>query len=310
MIRSIYVETSSRCNLACVYCYHTGQRYASRDKLLPVDMLAKLLTDALASREALFGAQKPDIFLHAYGEPTLHPQLADCVRLAADSGLFGAIRFVSNLQAVEPAAYEAYFEAGLTGLYVSLDTLRPEDLEQTRRGTNLEKLLAGLDVLARKHADALCVISVLSPTNKDMLPAVGAFLDERRIPVWNIQLLNTRQGRFGLDADAVADIKAALLTRFPGMRINFEEASLLHCRQPFNTLVVNAAGYLTPCCSLTNHEVVHFGNIAEADLATLWNGPAYAAFRETFARKAPPACAGCPYYDTPTVSDSPADQGE
>lgn len=309
MIRAIYVETSSRCNLACAYCYRTGRTYASRDRLLPEALFDKFLADAAAGREALFGPTRPDLFLHGYGEPTLHPGLADFVGRAAGSGLFGAIRFVSNFQAVEPAAYEAYFRAGLSGLYVSLDTLRPGDLERTRRGTRLPRLLGAIEAVARDHAEALCVISVLTPDTRDALAAVGQWLRARRIPVWNVQLVNTRQGRFGLDAAEVARIKAETLAAFPELRINFEEQSLLRCNQPHDTLVLNAAGHLTPCCSMTNHEVVHFGRLDQADLASLWHGPAYAAFRDTFDRARPPACATCPYYPVRPAPSGQASPG-
>jgi radical SAM protein with 4Fe4S-binding SPASM domain len=299
MIETLYVETSSRCNLACAYCYRTGREYASKNRDMPPALLQKLVADCCGQRERLFGALKPDIFLHSYGEPTLHPELAAMIRCAAQAGLFGNIRFVSNLQAVPPDTYRHYFDAGLTGLYVSLDTLNAEHLGQTRRGTDLPRLLDALAKLSEDHADRLCVISVLTPTTRHALPDVGALLSRHGIGVWNVQLLNTRNGRFGLDADTVSGIKEDLLGRFPALTIRFEEESLLSCRQPFTTLAVNAMGYLTPCCSLTNHEVIAFGNVGEAPLADLCHGEPYTAFRRHFREKRPPACAGCPYYGTP-----------
>lgn len=296
MIQAIYVETSSRCNLHCCYCYRSSRDYASKDRLMPLALFEKLVADLAAERQRLLGDSRPDIFLHGYGEPTLNPQLDRMVDVAAQSGLFHDIRFVSNLQARPPQAYHKYFQAGLTGLYVSLDSLKQEHVARTRRGTDVARLLDALATLAADYADRIWLISVLTPTNKDELPAVGEFLRRHGIATWNIQLLNTRKGRFGLDKDEVSRIKAGLVAAFPELTINFEEESLLACRQPFTTLTVNAAGYLTPCCSLTDHEVVHFGNLAEAGLGALYEGGAFSAFRELFDRKCPPACAGCPYY--------------
>ena len=297
MIESIYIESSSKCNLACTYCYRTNHEYASKNCNMPLSLFIKIMDDCERGRERLFGQGRPNLFLHSYGEPTLNPDLGAMVGEAARRGLFGGIRLVSNLLACPPEAYDFLFANGLDGLYVSLDTLVPEHIAATRRGTDLPRLLAALEAVAARHADKLCVITVLTPTNKAALLPLADHLKALAIPIWNIQLLNTRRGCFGLSADEVSRIKADVLARCPGMIVNFEEESLMQCRQPFTTLAINAMGRLTPCCSMTNHEIIHFGNVAEADLAALCHGAAYASFRELFAKVRPPACAGCPYYD-------------
>lgn len=296
MIQAVYVESSSRCNLSCAYCFRTGRNYPAKNRDLEPELFAKLVGDLGQARAELLGQGRPDLFLHSFGEPTLNPALEDMVRLAARSGLFGGIRFVSNLLAVSPARYHGYFQAGLTGLYVSLDTLRPEAIAATRRGTDLPLLLARLEELAAAHAPRLCVISVLTHENKAELPRLAELLLRLAIPTWNIQLLNTHAGGFGLEAAEVAGLKADLLARCPGMTVNFEEQTLLSCAQPFTTLAVNALGYLVPCCSMTDHEVTHFGNIAERPLGELYFGEPYAAFRQGFRKERPKACENCPYY--------------
>jgi len=295
MIRSVYVESSSRCNLSCAYCYRTARSYESKNRDLPPALFDALLAGLAAMRTEL-PEQGADLFLHSFGEPTLNPALTGMIAKAAGSGLFGAIRFVSNLLATPPASYGGYFDAGLTGLYISLDTLAPGVIAATRRGTDLPLLLARLEELARAHAPRLSVITVLTPSNKGELPLLADFLRGLRIPVWNIQLLNTHQGGFGLEAGEVSRLKAGLAAHTEGMTVNFEEQSLLHCSQPFDTLAMNAMGYLVPCCSMTNHEVLHFGNIGQTPLAEIYNGEAYAGFRAGFRDNRPFACADCPYY--------------
>jgi len=304
MIEALYVETSSLCNLSCVYCYRTGRDYSSKNRNMPLGLFKKIVADCVREREALFSGRKPDIFLHSYGEPTLNPHLEEMVATACGAQIFAQIRFVSNLLALAPERYRAFFDAGLTGLYFSLDSLDPGHVSATRRGTDLERLLESVTALAGDYADKLCPISVLTTVNKDELPRVGAFLHGLGMRTWNIQLLNTRKGRFGLDRDVVSRLKDELLRRFSGMTINFEEESIMACRQPFTTLEINAMGYLTPCCSMTNHDVTHFGNVAEASLAELCFGEAYAAFREEFRTRQPKACANCPYYLARAASPS------
>ncbi|SLM30961.1 hypothetical protein MTBBW1_2560002 [Desulfamplus magnetovallimortis] len=317
-ISTIYVETSSKCNLSCSYCYRTSHDYESKNHNMPIVLFNKLISDFKINKKTLFRDSSPDIFLHGYGEPTLNPNLDKMVKTASDAKIFNHIRFVSNLQALPLKKYHRFFNMGLTGLYISLDCVTPDtkiDYNQTdygqinydqiminnakkniRTGTNLNKLMANISKLSESFADKLYIISVLTPDNFEEISRIGDFLQKNNILVWNIQLLNNRREKFSLNPMSVSKLKAKIQKKFSNMQINFEEESLLKCNQPFTTLMINSLGYFTPCCSMTNHEIIHFGNAGQKSAQSICFGEKYESFRQEFKKQRPRACEKCPYY--------------
>jgi len=296
LIEAIYIETSSKCNLSCSYCYRTRYSYASKNRHLSLRLFSKLINDLSCKKNALFGKDAPVMYLHGFGEPTLNPDLGRMIQAATDSHLFSNIRFVSNLQAIKPSGYYQYFETGLDLLYVSMDTVTQVDHKLKRKGTKSNNLLSVLSKIAIKYSNRLSIITVLSDQNISELTAIGELLSQLKISKWNIQLLNTGNGDFAIDAHLVTLLKKDLKKLFKDIDISFEEESLFACKQPFNTLVINSMGYFVPCCSMTNHEVKNFGNLLSEDVAQVWHGRRYLIFRKNFKAKRPAICKKCPYY--------------
>lgn len=289
-LEAVYLETSSRCNLACSYCYRTLHDYPGKGKLMDFGVFERVL-ESLKANDS-----RPSLFLHGFGEPTLHPRIGDMVALAKQSGLFGQVGFVSNLCAVDQKAYREYFRRGLERLFFSLDTLRPELLADTRRGMDLPRALGVLRGLAPDFKGRITPITVLSQANLDQIEELGALFSELGIEEWNVQLHHTHKGGFGVSAQEASEAKAKAAALFPRLTLHFEEPGLFRCRQPFNTLVVNASGHVTPCCSLTNHQVIDFGDAATTDVLACRESQGFRDFRAEFARKRPSACGQCPYY--------------
>lgn len=296
MIEAIYVETSSKCNLSCSYCYRTRHSYASKNKHFSSRLFSKLINDLGCKKNVLFGENTPVMYLHGFGEPTLNPDLGRMIQAATDSHLFSSIRFVSNLQAIKPSGYYQYFETGLDLLYISIDSVKQIDYKLKRKGTKSKDLLSALSKIAIEYSNRLSIITVLSDQNISELTAIGEFLNQLKISKWNIQLLNTGNVDFAVDAHLVTQLKKDLTKNFNDINISFEEESLFACEQPFNTLVINSMGYFVPCCSMTNHEVKNFGNLLKENVAQVWYGEKYVAFRTKFRKRRPVLCKQCPYY--------------
>jgi radical SAM protein with 4Fe4S-binding SPASM domain len=79
MLKRIYLEITNRCNLACSFCHQTAREPRS---LTPEEF--EFLTDRLRGKTDL-------LFLHLMGEPLLHPDLADFIRIAERKGFRPAV---------------------------------------------------------------------------------------------------------------------------------------------------------------------------------------------------------------------------
>ena len=77
-IRKLYVEASSRCNLACKMCFRhswIGERFGDLDPAVFVRLMDEPVISACET-----------VFFGGMGEPLVHPGLADMAALASAHG--------------------------------------------------------------------------------------------------------------------------------------------------------------------------------------------------------------------------------
>ncbi|EKD28497.1 MAG: Fe-S oxidoreductase containing radical SAM protein [uncultured bacterium] len=290
-IKFIYIEVSSKCNLKCTYCYHTKFEYKSKNVNMDYSLFRRVI-DQLKSSPV-----KPELFLHAFGEPTLNPHLLDMIEYARNSNKFCEIKFVSNLQAVPKEMYDKYFANGLSFLFVSLDALSHDVLNLTRRGSKFDNIVESLHYISSKYSGKIGVITALTRNNKNELIDIYNFLNKLNISNWNIQLGHFHNGQFDLNQSEVSQLKDNLLRiKSEKFHINFEEEKIFQCNQPFSTLVVNALGFITPCCSMTDHERLNFGNINSSEIYKIYGSSEFNEFRMKFIKKESDICKNCPLY--------------
>jgi MoaA/NifB/PqqE/SkfB family radical SAM enzyme len=135
------VVVTRRCNLSCAYCSEFDQvsdplAYAELERRL--EKLSRLRTWAVC----LTG-----------GEPTLHPELPRLIERLRELG-FKRRMMISNGYRLSRAMVEAWNEAGLTDLQVSVDGVEPNDATLKV----LDVLRPKLELLAR-HARFQVVLS-------------------------------------------------------------------------------------------------------------------------------------------------------
>lgn len=104
------VELTSRCNLACRFCPQTKLERSKGD--LEYDTLERLL-DRVADFVTLLN-------FSGFGEPTLHPRLFDCVRLAKAKGI-PRVEIETNGTTTDEAFLDEAFASGLDILAINLD---------------------------------------------------------------------------------------------------------------------------------------------------------------------------------------------
>jgi MoaA/NifB/PqqE/SkfB family radical SAM enzyme len=266
MLQIVGLEVTTRCNLSCTHCLQ--EPGGAHD--LPLPVLAGLLPQLEA-----YG--KPVIALTG-GEPTLHPQFLDLVRLIASHG--HRLYVVTNARTFSEMAPRLVREAGeaLTGFSFSLespveaehDSIRGEGSYRevlmamawtSARGlsTSVQAMLTPLSVLRLNELVELCAnlgagtlcLSHLIPTPRAVAAGLALSLDERAEAEAAIRRLGDGRGlpvRMGVGCA--------------------DPSPLLTC--PFTTgeqIFVDASGQLCLCCQVTRTVTADDGDEVVADLA-------------------------------------------
>lgn len=128
----LYVETTTRCNLHCRMCV----KQAEGSRIGDADMSPKTF-DALSQLFPLVDG----IVLNGIGEPLLHPQLVDYVRMARKAMRPEAwIGIQTNGVLLNSETALGLLNAGMTTICLSVDSMNEKTLEDMRRG------ISGADV--------------------------------------------------------------------------------------------------------------------------------------------------------------------
>ncbi len=141
------------CNLACGHCYldatarkgHTGGEMDARECRQVVDQIHAVSPEAL--------------LILTGGEPLLRPDLFDLCAYASRKGLWVVVG--TNGTRLSPASAVRLRDAGVKGIGISIDSLRPEAHNRFRgRPGAWAGAVAGLEAAARSGLDTVVQVSL------------------------------------------------------------------------------------------------------------------------------------------------------
>ena len=267
------VETTSVCNLRCVFC--------------PYDEMsrAKEHMDPLAFAEFLAGQAQHvrSVGLHHFGEPFLNRRLpeyiAACTRLGIDTNVSTNATRMTDNQA------EAVISAGLTRLIISLDAVTAADYERVRVGGRYEQVLANIDrFLAAKRrlggGTYVQVQFIATPENSATWPTFEQ--------MWG--------SRPGVDQVVLRDERTHAGQRVRHDEYRVRDGERLPCRYLWESLVVLVDGSVVPCCKDFDGKET-LGNVfADDRLSEIWNGTRMVELRRAHVTgnyDQLPLCASC-----------------
>ncbi|MBR4473926.1 MAG: SPASM domain-containing protein [Oscillospiraceae bacterium] len=133
-IRKLYVEVSSRCNLACKMCFRhswIGECFGDLD---PAVFVRVMDDPALSGTET--------VFFGGMGEPLVHPALADMAALASARGK--KVELVTNGTLLSEEKARELLNAGITRIWVSIDELY-ENYGKIQIGSDFGLVLSNLE---------------------------------------------------------------------------------------------------------------------------------------------------------------------
>ena len=140
-LRSLRLSVTDRCNLRCNYCM-PEEEYAwlPRETLLTFEEMAtltELFTEIGVDKVRLTG-----------GEPLLRKDLPTLMRMLRQNPRITDLALTTNGVLLAEQA-QAFYEAGLHRVTVSLDTLKPERFKALTRRDMFESVLKGIEAVGQ-----------------------------------------------------------------------------------------------------------------------------------------------------------------
>jgi MoaA/NifB/PqqE/SkfB family radical SAM enzyme len=314
--RSLYLETTSRCNSLCETCILTfGGREPRKD--LGWEEFRRVVDQFPVLERVL---------LHGIGEPLLN---RDLIRMIAHLKERGAtVLFNSNVITLGPRLRRQLIESGLDELRVSLDATTPGTYARVRGVDAYQKVVSNLEALDRARRDARAErprVSLWFTGLKDNIEEIAGLVPLAvRVGAHGINLQRLVYNGLGLATEAqslygrLEEREAALIhateaaARAAGIEFSasgatapeisltpsHEDRPWSACRRPWTLLYVTVHGNALPCCIapwITGHyEGIILGNLLRQSLEDVWWGAPYLEFRSTIQTDRPPEpCRGC-----------------
>jgi MoaA/NifB/PqqE/SkfB family radical SAM enzyme len=316
----LYLETTNRCNLLCTTCPRT---YAELEP--PADMSWELFTSIVD--------QIPDVqraVLHGVGEPMLVKDLPRMVQYLKRRGTY--VLFNTNGTVLTERRGRALIDAGLDELRVSLDAANAESYLAVRGKNYYDRILRNVRAfreLQEREGHTTPRVSAWLTGLKETIAELPAFVrTAAEIGVKEVYL--QRMVFFDKDSVGLARPDQALYEKMsrdeegylaeaveiartlgitfsasgavaePGMSLkrHDDDSPWSACRRPWTVMYFTANGRALPCCiapfSQHGYENYTLGDATQQSLREIWEGPAYASFREALLSEHPPtACANC-----------------
>lgn len=321
--KSVYLETSNRCNLRCRSCIQYRGRWETERDL----SLAELI---------MITAQLPELeraVLHGIGEPLLNQALPAMIRHLKSHEVF--VLFNSNGILLDEQWQAELIEAGLDELRISLDASSAEGYRKMRRSDSFDRIVTNLRQFSERMKNCragrprVSLWFVGTRDNIAELPGLIQLAADIGVPEVYLQRLVYFQDDAGygaakaemtlMDSSAATGeliAKSQDAARRLGVKLSASGrttpssslrgkpasyASWRKCSRPGTLTYITAHGNVLPCCiapfATKDYPAIILGNVFSESLAKIWYGRQYRHFRQQRQTDTPPQCClGCGFY--------------
>jgi len=312
MIRSIQIETTSRCTLHCRTCLKPA--FAG-------DWIERDMDRILFSRLLDLIPGTPTLHLQGWGEPLLHPDTISHIRKLKKSGF--TVSFTTSGTIMDRNQAQSLILSGLDGITFSMaggcrkthDSLRGEHSFR-RLQRSIETFSMTRDEFATR-SPKIAVSYLLTPPSLPELPAVVSWCRRKKVDQL-VTVFLTQAGcqeqqklQFPFSDNFSKSFRKTVLScqlraLVGNMQLRLKKFSPrltpICDKDPRHNLFINAAGDVSPCVFLCppisgeiswvygakkcQHPPLVFGNITKTLLTDIWNQQDYQSFRRIFSERA------------------------
>ncbi len=284
------IEPTAVCNLRCPQCL-TGLGKLQRDEsFLPFELYKKVIDE--------IGDKLWYLLLYNQGEPFLHPQFIEMVRLAKKKRIYVTTSTNGHFFADENAVKNV-IDSGIDSIIVSLDGADAATYSEYRRGGNFTAVVEGIRRLieardaVKSKTPYILVQCLITKNTEKQLAEVKDLARTLRV---NRVLFKT----FQIEDESTATNFLPENAKWRRYDFAASEGRLLHpkvkglCHRLWYSAVILSDGRVAPCCFDKNGNF-SFGNIQDATLKEIWTSDEYQQFRKAVRKKfdSIPICQNC-----------------
>jgi len=178
---NLRISVTDRCNLRCTYCMPEEVTFLDRGELLSFEEIAHFVEIA-----APLGIDKIRL---TGGEPLMRRDLPRLVRMLVGIPGIRDVGLTTNGLLLADQA-QAFYDAGLRRINISLDTLNPDRFRQLTRRDGLDKVIAGILAAKKAGFDPIKVnaVSIRGITEHEVVP-LGRFAREHGLEMRFIEYM-------------------------------------------------------------------------------------------------------------------------
>lgn len=175
------------CNFRCLYCLPNGYQKTGNLEFLSTDEITRLVR-AFAN----LGTVKVRL---TGGEPTVRKDLINIVQSIRRNPTIQKVALTTNGYNLKTDV-KNYYDAGITSLNVSIDSLIPEKFEAITGHNKLNDILDGIEIARTLGFDAVKINAVLlKELNQDDIELFFNWIKDTPIQVRFIELMETGEHR-------------------------------------------------------------------------------------------------------------------
>ena len=253
----LLIEPTSICNLRCVMCFQIDKSFSGDKSFMgrmDLDLFKKIID------EAHHGGTRA-VTLASRGDPTLNKDLPAMLRYM--KGKFLEVKLNTNGVLLNDEISRSILENQVTDLVFSIDSYEKQNYEAIRRKAKFDKVVNNI-------SNFITLREKEYPHHRTSVRVSGVKVDEQQDRM--------KFNEFWLelvDHCVLVDIQERWDTYF---NEELPVDQLLPCGDLFERMYVWWDGSVNPC-DVDYKSTLSTGNLKNASIREIWNGPKYSALR-------------------------------
>lgn len=296
LIKKLYIEPTSRCNLSCKMCF----RHSWIDEDLG-DISENTFFEVVKYMEKY----RPEtVFFGGMGEPLIHGNICNMIEKSAECA--ENVELITNASLLNEEMSESLINLGITCLWISMDGFSAEEYEKIRLGGRFEKITKNIKIFNRARNNKktkLGITFVVMEENEPQLELINGFCDE-----YGVDIINISHAIPGDDKNSAREFYEKKIPVGKMKRIEREVSEYQKDSCPFineRACFIKWNGEVLPCMQTLHSSVTYmfdirrevfsysFGNVNDKELIDIYLSEEYKAFRESVLNFDFPACTVC-----------------
>lgn len=255
------IELTNYCQLKCVMC---PRKYMTRKQgFMSWELFKKIIDEAKGKTKTCY--------LHQFGESLLHPEIFKMIKYANKAGLWTSLS--TNGVTLSKLISKRLFEAGLSHMFLSLDSLNPRVLEGIRVGIDGEKAIKRINncIKIRRNTSANTKLEIQMIEMEENVNERDAYEKKYKPLMAGIGKVSFKS--YCMYAGNV-----------PNKSSKLKELKLFKCTMFNYSVTIQWNGDIVVCC-MDYDGVTKFGNVNNMGIREIWDSPEYRQFRLAHKRR-------------------------